>query len=457
MLTAALLNINQLHDKVAELLEKTNGSFSINGAWIAQKDMFLTSDPANVQHIMSTNFTKYHKGSEGRKRFDIFGERGLFNSDFEEWKHQRKMARAFINHQQFQQLMGKIVPEIIQTGLIPVLEHACEEEMVVDLQDLLKRSTFDFACMIATGCNPNSLSVKFPEMKFPDAIDDACEAILFRHLFPESLWKLQNWLGFGKEKKLADGWKTIDKFWEEKLKKSIENSSRNEEIYSLLNCYLTEHEVTGPKPAENVMRDNITGLIFATEGTTSIALTWFFWLISKNPSVETKIREEIAINFPDSIRLNELSKLVYLHAALCETLRLFPPVPFEIRIPLQPDVLPSGHLVNQNTNVFISAYAMARMTSVWGENCREFTPERWITGDGGIKHEPPHKFFSFNAGPRICIGKDIAFTLMKATAATIIRNYDIQVLKNHPVTYNLSISFRMKHGLLARVYKKSSN
>ncbi|KAH9718172.1 hypothetical protein KPL71_022110 [Citrus sinensis] len=195
---------------------------------------------------------------------------------------------------------------------------------------------------------------------------------------------------------------------QEEIEKGME-AKEDEGIYSLLNCYLSGHEVTGPTPAEKVMRDNITGLIFATEGTTSIALTW-----------------------------------------------LYPPVPFEIRIPLQPDVHPSGHQVNQNTHVLISAYSMARMTSVWGEDCREFKPERWITEDGRIRHEPPHKFFSFNAGPRICIGKDIAFTLMKATAASIIHNYDVQVVKNHPVTYNLSIGFRMKHGLLARVSKRSA-
>lgn len=469
MLASVILNINQLHDKVAQILEKTKGSFMIKGSWVAQYDMFLTSDPANVQHIMSTNFSKYHKGSEGRKRFDIFGETGLFNSDFDEWKHQRKLARAFINHQKFQQLMAKIVPEMIERGLIPVLDHVSEEKMLVDFQDLLKRTTFDFACLIATGHNPNSLSVGFPEMGFPDAVDDACEAILIRHLVPESLWKLQSWLGFGKEKKLANAWRTIDQFWEkqksmkqEEIEKGME-AKEDEGIYSLLNCYLSGHEVTGPTPAEKVMRDNITGLIFATEGTTSIALTWFFWLVSKNPFAETKIREELKRNFsqegfnkPPLVRLNELNKLVYLHAALCETLRLYPPVPFEIRIPLQPDVLPSGHQVNQNTHVLISAYSMARMTSVWGEDCREFKPERWITEDGRIRHEPPHKFFSFNAGPRICIGKDIAFTLMKATAASIIHNYDVQVVKNHPVTYNLSIGFRMKHGLLARVSKRSA-
>ncbi|KAK0603857.1 hypothetical protein LWI29_009441 [Acer saccharum] len=164
------------------------------------------------------------------------------------------------------------------------------------------------------------------------------------------------------------------------------------------------------------MRDNITSAFLAIGSTTTSTLSWFFWLVSKNPLVEIKIRQEVDKNLPENKvcpMQEELSKLVYLHAALCETLRLFPPVPSQLRVPIQPDNLPSGDHVNENTNVMISLYAMARMVSVWGEDCCEFKPERWITEDGRIKHEPAHKFFSFNARPRICIGKDIAFTMMK--------------------------------------------
>lgn len=120
------------------------------------------------------------------------------------------------------------------------------------------------------------------------------------------------------------------------------------------------------------------------EETTRTALTWFFWCLSKNPSVEAKIKEELRRNPAGKevekgqilFNLDELSKLVYLHAALSETLRLFPPVPHETRIPVEPDCLPSGHKVNPNTSIIVSSYAMGRMKSIWGEDCEEFRPER---------------------------------------------------------------------------------
>ncbi|KAK4840725.1 hypothetical protein QYF36_016596 [Acer negundo] len=197
------------------------------------------------------------------------------------------------------------------------------------------------------GSNPNSLQIGFPESPFGKALDDVWEAIFVRHLVPESSWKLLRWLRLGKESKLSGGWKVIDAFCEESIstKKAME-AKEDGASFSLLNCYLTEQAVTGPEHAEKVMRD-IEELLTTT--TTDQAV---------------------------KINLVDFSTLVYLHAAICETLRLFPPAPYQSRTPIEPQTLPSGHNVNPNTNVLISAYAMARMTSVWGDDCREFKPER---------------------------------------------------------------------------------
>ncbi|KAJ4715415.1 Cytochrome P450-like protein [Melia azedarach] len=469
VLPELLLNFHHLHDKISEILERNKGSVLIRGAWLAQNDVLLTSDPANVHYIMSTNFSNFPKGENWKKRFHFFGNDGIFNSDFDVWKQNRKIARAFFSHQKFQQYVAKIIPEITEKRLMPVLEHVAKQDELVELQDLMNRYTFDFACMITTGNDPHFLSIGLPEIPFLKAKEDAFEAIFFRHLVPESLWKLQSWLGIGKERKLSEGCKIIDGFWEEQIStkqaKKIETKEEDEESFNLLDCYLRGSEVTGPTPSENIMRDNTLGLILAAEGTSSITLSWLFWILSKNPFIDAKIREELRANLPQSgykntqiFHLDDLNKLVYLHAALCETLRLYPPIPFQMRACLQSDdILPSGHQINQKTSVLISMYAMGRMASIWGEDCQEFKPERWITEEGGIKHEPAHKFFAFNAGPRLCLGKDIAFDLMKIIAANIIHNYDVQVMEKETVCpNNLSISLHIKHGLLVRIKKKKA-
>ena len=94
----------------------------------------------------------------------------------------------------------------------------------------------------------------------------------------------------------------------------------------------------------------------------------------------------------------------------------------------------------------MAIHATGRMTFVWGNGCNEFKPERWIPEEGKIKRELPSKFLAFNAGPRICLGKDLAFIIMKATAATIIQNFNVCVLARQKVIPKNSIVFHMKHG-----------
>ncbi|KAJ0096708.1 hypothetical protein Patl1_27600 [Pistacia atlantica] len=469
MMAEALINPHLFHEKITKALEKSKGTVLIKTC-LSQQAFLFTCDPEKVHYILTSNFSSYPKGSEWRKRFDIFGDHGLFNSDSEEWTRQIRVTRNFLSHKKLHQLTAKIIPEILGRQLIPVLEHVSKQKVVVDLQDLFTRYTFDFVSTIATGFNPNTLCIEFPEIPFAKAMDDACEAIFYRHIIPESLWKLQRWLGIGKERKYTDSFKTIDDFAAKhisnrreiisKLMTRMEEEEEEEESFNVLNLYLSGHEISGATfTDEKIIRDNLIGITFAGEETTRTALSWFFWLISKNPLVEIKIREELRRNFPQKedkegrifFHLDELSNLVYLHAALCETLRLFPPVPYEVRTPMHEDSLPSGENVNQNTTVIVSIYAMARMKSIWGDDCEEFKPERWMTEDGGIKHHPQHKFLAFNARPRVCPGKDIAFVLMKAIAATILHNYHAQVLESHLVIPNLSVTLGMKHGLLAKL------
>ncbi|RVW55152.1 Alkane hydroxylase MAH1 [Vitis vinifera] len=390
MLPWIFRNIQQIQDRCTEVLEQSSGTFLLKGPWFANMDMLITSDPANVHYIMSTNFSNFPKGPEFLKIFDVLGE-GIFNSDSDLWRKQRKLAQVLINDRQFQQFLVKTTEN--------------------------KRFTFDTTCKLITGFDTKCLSIEFPRVLFAKAMDDVEEAIFFRHVVPESLWKLQRWLGIGEEKKLSKGWETIDNviaeyisMKHEELSKGIAKLQEDEEGTDLLTSYMNEDSTMELK-SNKFLRDTIVNFLLAGRDTTSAALTWFFWLVSKNPLVEAKIREELKETIPEKdqkwhiFRTEELNKLVYLHGALCETLRLYPPVPFQHKAPHQADVLPSGHRVHPKMKILFSLYAMGRMTTIWGKDCFEFKPERWITEQGGIKYEPSYKFFAFNAGPRTCLGK----------------------------------------------------
>ncbi|GAB4827960.1 hypothetical protein Ancab_034845 [Ancistrocladus abbreviatus] len=350
--------------------------------------MLFTADPADVHYTSSAKFSDFQRGHEFKKKFDVLGN-GHFNTDGEEWSMHRKLARTIFSHPQFNDLTTTRTLEKVKEGVIPVLDDACSRGQLVDLQDIFQRYSYDLIFQLVTGCDPKKLSADFPEVPFSKAMDDAMKAIAARMIIPRSLWSLQRWLRIGRD-------------------------------------------------------------------TTSTGMSWFLWAIHREPSILREIREEMKTVLPPNeankrhrFTAEELSKMIYLHASLCETLRLYPPVPFQARIPKKPDTLPSSHRVHPHMTVMISTFAMGRMTSIWGKDSKELKPERRITEQGKIKHEPAHKFFTFGAGSRICLGKEMAFAQMKAAAATILHNYDIEFLETDRVRPVLSVILQMEHGLKA--------
>ena len=95
---------------------------------------------------------------------------------------------------------------------------------------------------------------------------------------------------------------------------------------------------------------------------------------------------------------------------------------------------------------------MGRMKSIWGDDCNEFKPERWITKRGNIEVIPSNKFLSFGAGPRVCQGKDASMTQMKFVIVAIVSRYDVEVVQGHQVVPGeLSFLLYMKHGLKVKI------
>ncbi|KAL2455632.1 Cytochrome [Forsythia ovata] len=463
MLPAVLQNVGQLHDYATAVLNECGGTFEFNGPWFANMDMVFTCDPANIHHIMSKNFPNYPKGPEFKKMFDILGD-GIFNSDSELWELHRKTTMSLMNHAKFHKVLERTVWDKIENGLLPVFDYLIQKGNEIDLQEIFQRFTFDSTCKLVLDYDPCSLSIDLPYIPCEKAFTDTAKALLHRHILPESLWKLEKWLGIAQEKKLAKAWEAFDQFIYPciPLMKDQEcnGTKLKEDVhFSLLTGFLKAYK--GKSDSRDFMRDTLLSLIFAGRDTTSTTLTWFFWLIASNPLVEIKILEEIETKFQVKetkqdrfFNAEESRKLVYLHGALCETLRLYPPVALEHKSPIRPDILPSGHCIPQNTRIILVLYSTGRMERIWGKDCLEFKPERWISEHGGIKHEPSFKFPAFNAGPRTCIGKEMSFVQMKMVVATIILNYHVQVVEAHSVSPSDSIIIQMKNGLKVRLSKR---
>ncbi|KAF7105804.1 hypothetical protein CFC21_106579 [Triticum aestivum] len=199
------------------------------------------------------------------------------------------------------------------------------------------------------------------------------------------------------------------------------------------------------------------------------ALSWLIYNLATHPHAMLAIREELApiaaarrksargvvVFEPD-----ETKDLVYQRAAMFESLRLYPIAPMERKEVLADDLLPSGHKVRAGSTILISTYSMGRLEEVWGEDCREYRPERWLSSnaDGSghtLRHVPSHEFVAFNTGPRACLGKNISVALVTSIVATVAWNFDVEVLHSNTVKPKLSVILQMKNRLMAKVKRRS--
>ncbi|KAH0857741.1 hypothetical protein HID58_086002, partial [Brassica napus] len=443
MLPGMLPHIPRIFDWTFEVLEATNLTFFFKGPWFSGTDMLFTADPRNIHHILSLNFGNYPKGPEFKKIFDVLGD-GILSADLELWEDLRKSNHAIFHHPDFLKLSASSNTIKLKEGLVPFLDNAAHENIVIDLQDVFKRFMFDTSSISLTGYDPMSLSTEMPEVEYGEATETGEEAIYYRHFKPVILWRLQNWLGIGLERKMKSSLVTVN----QEISRG-EGEQLMDALTYYINVDTTKYKLLKPSN-DTFIRDVAFSLLLAGRDTTSSVLTWFFWLLSKHPHVLTKIRQEINTKFDPTY----LEKLVYLHAALYETMRLYPPVPFNHKSPLKSDVLPSGHKVKAESKIVICIYALGRMRSVWGEDALDFKPERWISESGELKHEPSYKFMAFNAGPRACLGKHLALQQMKIVAVELIQNYDFKFTEGHKIEAVPSIVLRIKNGLSVTVTKK---
>ncbi|KAL3630123.1 hypothetical protein CASFOL_023107 [Castilleja foliolosa] len=97
---------------------------------------------------------------------------------------------------------------------------------------------------------------------------------------------------------------------------------------------------------------------------------------------------------------------------------------------------------------------MGRMPEIWGEDCEEFKPERWILEKGEIKRVGSNNFLAFGSGPWACPGKEVALARMKGVVATVMYNYRVQVLEGQSNSLSDSALLNMRHGLKAVISKR---
>ncbi|KAL8738307.1 MAG: hypothetical protein Q9181_000896 [Wetmoreana brouardii] len=187
-----------------------------------------------------------------------------------------------------------------------------------------------------------------------------------------------------------------------------------------------------------VIRDQIVNILLAGRDTTAGTLSFLFKELSAHPAVYAKLRQEILATCGGGARNNapsyeDLKSMPYLQHCINETLRLYPAVPFNMRIALKDTTLPRGGGdgllspigVLKDTVIGYSAMYLHRDAALYppvsasSPAAAEFCPERWETWT-----PRPWQYIPFNGGPRICIGQQFAIAEIGYTTVRILQRFE---------------------------------
>ncbi|KAH7245502.1 cytochrome P450 [Fusarium tricinctum] len=185
--------------------------------------------------------------------------------------------------------------------------------------------------------------------------------------------------------------------------------------------------------SDEALKDQLLTFLAAGHETTASALTWACYLLTKNPEIQAKVREEVKNAIPEDLENNMahlagiLEQLPYLNGVMHETLRLYPTVPLTMRQAIR-DTRIGDQFIPEGTDIIVSIWYINRSPVIWGPDAAEFRPERWITSDGKPNQNggasSNYNFLTFLHGPRSCIGQGFAKAEMRCLLATMVRSFE---------------------------------
>ncbi|KAK4218187.1 putative cytochrome P450 of the CYP52 family [Rhypophila decipiens] len=404
---------------------------------ILGRRIMFTVDPDNIKAILATQFGEFGKGKPFHKEWNGFLGDSIFTTDGELWHNSRHLIRPqFIKDrvsdlQVFESKMDLLFKGIANGGALDGVDQyvnmAAGNGKPVDICDLFFRFTLDSATEFLLGKDVCSLST--PRQEFADAFQEVqrIQSIIARcgPLAP-----------YYPRKEFKKNMAVIDHFVNQYIDLALslspaelESKTKGESGYTFL------HELAGFTRDRKVLRDQLVAVLLAGRDTTACTLSWTIYELARHPECVKRLRAEIlSVVGPDRApTYDDLKSMKYLQNVMNETLRLYPVVPFNVRLALKDTMLPRGGgpdgsqpiPVLKDTPIGYSTLVMQRRPELYPPTSETFadpgtfSPERWY-----VWQPKPWTYIPFNGGPRICIGQQFALTEMGYVITRLFQKYE---------------------------------
>ncbi|KAF8590882.1 cytochrome P450 [Ramaria rubella] len=438
------------HGYVGDLWEDLNQSigpiFNLRLFW---QDMIVTTEPEHIKAILAVDFEIFEKGEIFQWYAQSVLGTGVFNSDGDMWKFHRAMTRPFFardrvtDFETFNHHADIVVSR---------LRERFAQGEAVDFQ--VRRNnkyTMDSATEFLFGSCVHSLAAQLPyahDSSRKEAVSTPHSSDKFATAFSQAQHQIALRARLTKVWPLAEFWKDktkdsmkiiyeyIDPILHDALDKKKAVAEKNvslsaEVLVNDRSATLLDHlvdQTTDPI----IIRDETLNIMIAGRDTTMATLTFVVYCLSQHPHVLVTLREEIQTKIGRSRRptFDDVKDCKFLRAVINETLRLYPPVPFDTRHTKKSTVWPANdggkpYYIPAGVDVPYSVWSMHRRTDLWGPDATEFDPNRFL--DARLhKYLIPNSyiFLPFNAGPRICLGQQFAYNEASFMLIRLLQAFD---------------------------------
>lgn len=414
-------------------------------------DLIITMDEEHIKHILTTGFNHFWRGRRQKERMELFLGEGIFNRDDEEWKKHRALARPFFARDRtsdfdlFEKYAG---------ATLGILGGLAGRGAAVDVQDLYARFTLDAAAEFLFGERLDTLHGALPvagQAKLGSkgaATDDAFGAFVRAFEASQDIITTRQVRGYFWpvrelfQDKVAPHAAVIGAFLEPIVQRTLDRKAKMRAAgvsptteHDTFLDYLADH-TEDPK----VIRDQLLNILMAGRDTTACLLTYVTYVMAMYPDIMQKMRQEVLhVCGHDAPNFEKLKALRYVHAVLNETLRVFPPVPMNVReVRARGVVLPHADptyaaapaplYVPGGTVVMYLPVLTQRNTALWGDDADVFDPDRWLDARLRRFTENPMMYTPFSGGPRICIGQNYARNEATYLLVRLLQQFDAVAL-----------------------------
>lgn len=227
------------------------------------------------------------------------------------------------------------------------------------------------------------------------------------------------------EKRMKDCFMEIIKAREEKFRNG-ETEGYGNDFLGLLVKAKNDPETSQSISVEDIV-DECKTFYFAGHETTNVLLAWTMFLLALHKEWQEEARNEVLKVFGgNNPTLEGLPKLRTMTMIINECLRLYPPA-MSVSRRAEKEVRLGSMVVPPTIMLTIPTVAVHHDTTFWGEDAREFKPERFSEGVGKATESNSAAYIPFGLGPRNCVGMNFAMNEAKIAMSMILQRYSFSL------------------------------